>query len=149
MVDIQETVGDDDVVVVSVDEAATLLGISLDGVKKMLARHPEKGTKDVKGRWASVQLTRAELEAAEAKGNNPRTSEDRPETALLISLYEQRMAEKDAQIQFLQEQLRTKDSQIERRDQLHALELQQIQALMPPQEEKPPRRFLGFLWKTE
>lgn len=151
-------VGEQDIQVVTMKEAARALGISESGVRKRLAKGTLHGTKDDRGLWVSVMLpVGVELPPDDDElawddegtpGSSVRAGRNTPELLReIIQRQDRELVSRDRRIEFL-------EAQLQQRDAVYLESLRQLRALMPPEPTPEPapapeqtRRFLGFLWR--
>lgn len=120
--------------IVSLKDAARALGISESGVRKRLARGQLDGQKDEKGYWVSVTLPADVTLPAEDSPEDVSAREARE-----LDLYRQMVADKDKLIREKDEEINFLRQQLSTRDALYGESLRQMRALLPPEPKKKPR----------
>jgi hypothetical protein len=159
--DIEEQI--EEMVILSLEEAAGILGKSLDTLKRDLRAGRYQGEKDEDGIWARVLLKPVDIRRANKKksaeevgeGTAQETTADTGQepdgTDRERQLMQQLLDQQSHEIGFLREQLLAKDRQISalneeksRADRLHMEALMRIPALPEPDSREESRGFFGL-----
>jgi excisionase family DNA binding protein len=122
----------------TVPEAAKLLGIGTDAVRKRIARGTIPYERDDKGRVYVY------LDAGHDDGHDERHEAEHSDAALVESLREQIgylqgvIATRDEELRTRAEELRRRDRDLERRDHIIAALTERLPQPIPPPSEQPP-----------
>ncbi len=123
---------------VNVDEAARVLGLSVDAIRKRVQRGTIPYEKDSAGRVTII------LDAVETLQDEGETVQDKvqdtpgPEVDRLLEAKDETIEELRARVRRLEKDLDSRSEELRRRDHLLAAALERIPAIEPPQTPEAP-----------